>query len=351
MILRIGFWFVVLLAAVFVAHWGAERLTEPLKKLRRQWGITAIAGGTLIGLASASPEVGTNTISAIQGVSGIGLGNMLGANIISVPLMVTVAYVATRKRNLSDDTSESGQSSTGDSATTHQNHEQHRHERLLQVDQSAVTVLALPYLGIITLVAILTIPEPWRGLQPVDGAIMFLAYLLYAGQALVRGRQEGESVEWSAKEIGFAVAGLGALAVGAYFTVRATENLASLFGISNVIAGLFITATMSTTPEVFATWAVTRSGQVTSGATGVLTDNAVTMTLAFVPLALVTVTITDFQLYWVNLVFVAVMPIIYSAFLYWSRDESGFSRWQVLVFILVYLGYVGVMLFGVLNIW
>jgi cation:H+ antiporter len=150
--------------------------------------------------------------------------------------------------------------------------------------------------------------------QPLDGGIMFLAYLIYAGQALMRGRQDGESIEWSTKEIGLAVVGVGALAVGSYFIVRATETLAALFGISNVIAGLFITATMSTTPEVFATWAVTRSGQVTSGATGVLTDNAVTMTLAFVPLALVTVTITDFQLYWVNLMFVAVMPIVLRRF-------------------------------------
>jgi cation:H+ antiporter len=146
MILRIGFWFGVLLVAVFVAHWGAGRLTEPLKKLRRQWGITAVAGGSLIGLASASPEIGTNTVSAVQGVSGIGLGNMLGANIISIPLMVTVAYIATRKRDLSDNTSNAGHSPTRRANTAHHSHEQHRREQYIQVNQSAVTVLALPIL-------------------------------------------------------------------------------------------------------------------------------------------------------------------------------------------------------------
>ena len=38
-------WALVLIAAVWTTHWGAERLAEPLKKLRRQWGISAAASG------------------------------------------------------------------------------------------------------------------------------------------------------------------------------------------------------------------------------------------------------------------------------------------------------------------
>lgn len=89
---------------------------------------------------------------------------------------------------------------------------------------------------------------------------------------------------------------------------------------------------MSTLPEIFATWSVVRSGQFTSGTTGVITDNAVTMTIALVPLAFVTVLIDNFQLYWVNHIFLLVMPIVFSAFIYWSAEESGFTLWQVIVF-------------------
>lgn len=31
-------WGGVLVVAVFAAHWGAERLSAPLKTVRRQWG-------------------------------------------------------------------------------------------------------------------------------------------------------------------------------------------------------------------------------------------------------------------------------------------------------------------------
>ena len=38
-------WIPVLLAAVWAAHWGAEHLSAPLKKLRRKWGISVIILG------------------------------------------------------------------------------------------------------------------------------------------------------------------------------------------------------------------------------------------------------------------------------------------------------------------
>lgn len=88
-----------MLASVWAAHWGSDKLAEPLKKLRQQWGISEAAGASFVALATTSPEVGTNTVSAIRGLSDIGLGNLLGSNIISVPAIVTVAYIASRKRS------------------------------------------------------------------------------------------------------------------------------------------------------------------------------------------------------------------------------------------------------------
>ncbi|WP_229638918.1 hypothetical protein [Waterburya agarophytonicola] len=38
--MSIWIWVVVLIAAVWAAHWGAEQLDETLKKLRQQWGLT-----------------------------------------------------------------------------------------------------------------------------------------------------------------------------------------------------------------------------------------------------------------------------------------------------------------------
>lgn len=319
-------WVFVLLAAVWAAHWGAEHLGNPLKKLRRQWGISVTAGGALIGLATASPELGINVTSAVRGVSDIGLGAMLGANIIALPLLVAVAYVATRKSQLGGD---------------HSDHERHLREHLLPVDRHAATVQALPYLGILAVFALLTLPEGWRGLQPVDGWILLGVYAVYLAQALLRGRKSGESVEWSKREVGLAVAGVGVLGIGAYFTVFSTEKIIAALGISKIVGGLFITAPVAALPEVFAAWSVSRSGQVTSAVTGVIGDYAVTMTVAVLPLALISAEIGNFRLYWISLIFLALLPALYAVFVYFGR-EPGFRRWQVICLVLVYAAYVPV---------
>lgn len=107
---------------------------------------------------------------------------------------------------------------------------------------------------------------------------------------------------------------------------------------------------MAALPELFAVWSVVRSGQVTSASTSVIGDHAVTMTVAFLPLALVTLPVQDVTLFATVLAFVALMPAAYAAVLHWGAAEHGGQRWQVLLLLGLMLAYVGVMLFGVLGV-
>jgi cation:H+ antiporter len=344
--MQLTFWTLVLILAVSAAHWGSDKIAEPLQKLRSQWGLTEAAGAAFVALATASPEVGINTTSALRGLSDIGLGNLLGSNIISVPAMVTVAYIACRTRgNSSPSAPDLAENTSGE------NEDLQRRDRpckVLRVKPEALTVQALPYLAIIALATLLTVPKPWRGLQPIDGWIMLFVYFVYLGQAIFRQRSESQSVQWTTREILIAIMGILALIFGAYFTVTATEQIVSILKISELLGGLFITSTMSIAPEVFATWSVARSGQVTAATTNVIADNTVTMTLAFFPLALVTLPIQDFELFAVNLTFVALLAGAYAAFIRWETRESGFNLWEVLALNGIYLIYLGVMIFKVL---
>ena len=66
------------------------------------------------------------------------------------------------------------------------------------------------------------------------------------------------------------------------------------------------------------------------------------MTVGFLPLALVVTPIDNFRLVWVSFVFVALMPLLYAAFIRWGGPEPGFRRWQVLTLLGAYFVYVGV---------
>lgn len=141
-----------------------------------------------------------------------------------------------------------------------------------------------------------------------------------------------------------------ALAIGAYSIVTATEHIVSILGIPELIGGLFITSTLSIAPEVFATWSVARSGQVTAATTSVIADNTATMTIAFFPLALVGIEIKDGLLFAVNFTFVALLGAVYGALIYWGKETSSFELWEVCLLVSVYILYLLVMVLGVLNI-
>lgn len=178
---------------------------------------------------------------------------------------------------------------------------------------------------------------------------MLVAYFIYLAQAIIRNQKEGTEVKWKTQEITVAIAGVLALIIGAYFTVTATEKIVSILGIAKLVGGLFITSTLSIVPEVFATWSVAKSGLFTAATTSVIADNTATMTLAFFPLALVTLPVEDIKLYSVNLFFVALLGVVYSLFLRFGKPKYSFSLKEVLALNSIYLIYLLVMIFGVLR--
>ena len=120
-------------------------------------------------------------------------------------------------------------------------------------------------------------------------------------------------------------------------------------GITRPIGGLFITVIDTALPEIFSTRSVVKSGQVTAGTPSVIGDNTVTMTVAFLLIAVVTAPTENFQLYWVNLTFVAIVAVTFGSLIHFgSVGEHGFERWQVLAIDGVYLLYLIVIGFWIL---
>ena len=319
-------WFALLAASLWGAHWGAEQVANVLKKLRAQLRISALAGGALVGLAAAAPEFGINLVSAIQGNGDIGLGVAFGTNVIAIPIMLLTAYVATRKERLPD----------------HEGHAAHREKRVIAVSREAIVVQAIPYTLVVILVGVLTLPPPWQGLQPLDAALLIAAYLAYLANAAFRNRPDRETVDWARKEALRSIGGVVALGVSTYLAVAATERIVEALGIPLIVGGLLITAPVAALPEVFATWKVCRRGEIDAGITSTLGDNAVTMTLALVPPALVGLSLQNVTLTALSVAFAILMPATYAACI-WRTERAigiaGFRRGQLAVFTVLLVLY------------
>ncbi len=68
------------------------------------------------------------------------------------------------------------------------------------------------------------------------------------------------------------------------------------------------------------------------------------MTLAFFPLALVTIPVEDVQLYTINLTFVALLAAAYAVIIRWGGQKNSFSFKEILGLNAIYFVYLAVIL-------
>lgn len=311
---------VLLLAGIGAMQWGAQRLADVLAHARRGWGLAATASGALVGVATALPETSLNVTSVALGWPDIGLGAALGSNLPAVPLAFAVAYVSMRWHGARAADGPDG-------------------EPALAVEAEAVWRLALPYLGALALVALLTLPAPWEGLQPLDGAILLAAWAAYLAQALLRGRGPRQPGGLDGRRLASAAFGAAAIVGGAVVAVLGAQPLNRALGISDFAGGLFIVGGLCALPESFSAWRLARSGKATTALSAVLGDGATSISLAFVPLCLAGAPVGDKPLYALNLGFVALFVAAYVTLSHRAFAGRRFTGAQVAAMAALYAAW------------
>jgi cation:H+ antiporter len=284
-------WFAAVVAGVAAMHWGSGRACRLLGYLRRIWGLPATAGGVLLGMATASPEISINVASVAFGWPDLGLGAALGSNVPALPLIFGIAYLSVRWR------------SRKSPAPTEA-------PRVPVVASDAVPVQVVPYLVIVALLALLSVPPPWRGLQPVDGFILGGAFLAYFVHALMQGR-ERDPCSVPRGEVAGAAIGLAVIAAGAVVAVVAARRIDQALGISDLVGGLYIIGLLCALPESFAAWRLTREGKTTTAVSGAVADGIVSLTLAMLPLCILNTDVGNGPLYLLNLSFICLVLVVY----------------------------------------
>src|SRR5918993_2226023 len=324
--LQLVLWFAVVLGGIGVMQWGASRAADLLERVRDRYALPATAGGALMGVATASPETAVNVASVAFGWPDLGLGAALGSNVPALPFAFGLAYLggryADRGRNRPSTISEGGTPT---------------------VRPQAVPVQVLPYLGIVLLLAVLTLPPAWAGLQPIDGVILLLAWMAFFGRAVWRKpwrKQERSSAPLAARKA--VLLGLPAVALGALASVYAAQKVGSALGWSDLVVGLFAIGFLCALPESYSAFRFARDGKPTLAASGATADGIVSLSIALIPPALVGAAVGNFAVYVVNVGFLIVVLSLY-AILNHRRRGQELSGGIVLLFLGLYAGYVALM--------
>lgn len=286
-------WIALVLAGIYAMQWGASRAVGLLGHLRARYGLSAAAGGALMGLATATPEMSVSVASVAFGWPDLGLGAALGSNVPALPLVFVLSYLSTRM---------AARAARGAPAEPPAPH----------VLPETAPVQAVPYLLVLLLLAALTLPPPVAGLQPIDGVILLVAFGAYfVRTVLSEARGEGKPMPPGAMR---AAVALPVIALGAVASVYGARQVGEAFGLSQLVTGLFVIGFLCALPESYAAWGLARQHKSTTAVSGAMGDGIVSLTLALIPPAIVGAAVGNVTIYVINLAFIGVVLAAYIAF-------------------------------------
>lgn len=203
---------------------GADWFVDGAAKLAARFGISQmIIGLTIVAMGTSLPETSVSMTSAIKGVGGIAVGNILGSNVANVLLILGLSSMF----------------------------------RYLPVDRHTMRY-EMPFLmGITLLLPALGIFDHTVG--RIDGAVLLLLMGVYLGYLFFRSRKEEAEAKLEEKEpdttplwrmIVMILIGLACIVAGSQLAVDAAVSLAKMAGVSERVIGLTIVALGTSLPEL-----------------------------------------------------------------------------------------------------
>ncbi len=255
---------IAILIGLAILVWSADVFIDGATALAKKFSVPSFLIGVLIlGIGTSAPEMVVSVLAALEGSPELALGNAYGSNIINIALVlgatVLISPIIIRKGIVKRD---------------------------------------LPLLLLITAIAAWQLRDGI--LSQVDGLILLVLLIAVLGLQIVLSIREGyheheediDNADSDATELSVA-RGLGSLLLGMLMLVISSRaivwgavELATLWGLSELIIGLTIVAVGTSLPELVSSMSAARKGEHDMALGNIIGSN-VFNTLAVVGLATV----------------------------------------------------------------
>jgi cation:H+ antiporter len=224
----------MLLVGVAALAGGGEVLVRGASGLARSFGIPPLVVGlTVVSFATSAPELAVTLQAAVGGNPGIAVGNVVGSNIANILLILGICAVvlplAVRVQ-------------------------------MIRIDIPVMIVFAIGAL-------LLTLDG---SVGRLDGGLLVLALVVYVAVTVVvaRRRQDDEVVPVGTRAVaspwlavGLVLAGVALLVIGARLFVAGATDVASAFGVSDLVIGLTVVSVGTSLPELAASLVAALRGE------------------------------------------------------------------------------------------
>lgn len=207
-------------------YFGAEWLVRGSVTIANKFRISQLVIGlTIVAFGTSTPELSVSVTSAIQGISDVSLGNVVGSNIANIGLILGIAAII----------------------------------KPLLVDKSAIKKQVPIMIGVAILLMLISIDGI---ISMEEGIILAIGIVIFTVYSLKSSKRESSDIENSSTGLNLAKRnvvsksiiliglGLGMLTVGSFMTVENAVNIAKSFGVSERIIGLTLIAIGTSLPEL-----------------------------------------------------------------------------------------------------
>ncbi len=207
-------------------YFGAEWLVGGSAKMAVRFGVKPLLVGlTIVAFGTSAPELVVSVQSALAGVGGIAVGNVVGSNIVNIGLILGLSAVISPI---------------------------HITRKLLRFDVPVVVGASFLVWWILSdgVVSVL------------DGVILLALFTTYIGFNIISAKREKDVTppemeeiltkkkDPVSKDLFFIIAGLTLLVMGARLLVQGAVEIATRFGISEAVIGLTIVSIGTSLPEL-----------------------------------------------------------------------------------------------------
>ena len=210
---------------------GAEATVRGAARLATRTGLSPIVIGlTVVAFGTSAPELAVSVGAALSGEADLAIGNVVGSNIANVFLVLGLAAVV------------------GGGLVVAQ--------RIVRVDVPIV-------IGASVLVMLLSLNNRLGRLEGALLVALLVAYVIWTIRGAQRGKAPHIEAEYSEAlehekvkevsvwaDIGYVLAGLMLLVVGAQSLVGAATDIAISLGVSQLVIGLTVVAVGTSLPEI-----------------------------------------------------------------------------------------------------
>lgn len=295
---------------------GADILIDGSSSIAKKFGLSNLMIGlTIIAFGTSAPELVVNIMASINGNSDIGMGNVVGSNIVNILLILGLAAIFS---NLKVDSS------------------------IIKKEIPFSILSAIVLFVLVNSVFINGVGENGLfrsgGLILISFFVIFLFYIFSIPKER-RDNREAEKIKevknW--KSILMIFGGILALFFGGRFIVDSAVNISRFFGLSDALIGLTIVAIGTSLPELAASIAAAlknQAGMVIGNVIGsnifnilwVLGLSSVISPIAYNP-------VMNFDIFFLIYISILLVPLIFIG------KKGHFTRAEGAILVFLYFAY------------